>query len=109
MTTPTLEQITTAFADLGEEQQLGLIAMLIERLPDDLHDELCDGLENAAQVLGLSIADMEGMDEEAAGVWASNFASELVRADNPTRARSIQNGLEWIDRRRAMLNPKVAA
>lgn len=109
MATPTLEQITTAFADLGEEQQLGLIAMLIERLPDDLHDELWDGLENAAQVLGLSIADMEGMDEEAAGVWASNFASELVRADNPTRARSIENGLEWIDRRRAMLNPKVAA
>lgn len=116
--TPTLDDITAAFAALGEEQQLGLIAHLVERLPDDLHDDLCNGLDDAARTLGLAIAADNDLDEDQADLWASDFAFDLLCADREpgrksrqreARARSIQSGLDYIERRRAMLNPKAAA
>ena len=116
--TPSLEQITAAFAGLSEENQLALIAHLVERLPDDLHDDLCNGLDDAARTLGLAIAADNDLSEDQADVWASDFAFDLLCADREpgrksrqreARARSIQHGLDWIERRRAMFNPKVAA
>lgn len=114
----TLDDITAAFDGLSEENQLSLIAHLVERLPDDLHDELCNGLDDAARTLGLAIAADNDLDDDQADIWASDFASNLLCAESDLSAKSratasramrIQRGLDYIERRRAMLNPKVAA
>ena len=116
--TPSLDEITFAFRQLGDEAKLGLIAHLADFLPDEAHDALCDGLNDAADALGRAIAEENGMDEDDAADWASDFAFDLLCKDRDpagksrakaSRAARIQNGLDWIERRRAMLNPKVAA
>lgn len=115
--TPTLAQITDAFRQLGEAEQLGLIAHLAEHLSDDCAS-LFPGLEDAASDLGRVIAKANDLDDDDADLWASDFAFDLLCKDRDpsrrsrqqaSRANSIQHGLDWIERRRAMLNPKVAA
>ena len=115
--TPSLDEITFAFRQLGEAEQLGLIAHLADFLPDDC-DSLFPGLEDAASDLGRAIAEENGMGEDDAADWANDFASNLLCAESDLSAKSrakasraarIQHGLDWIERRRAMLNPKVAA
>ena len=115
--TPSLEQITFAFRQLGDEAQLSLIAHLADFLPDEC-DSLFPGLEDAASDLGRAIAEENGMDEDDAADWASDFAFDLLCKDRDpagksrakaSRAARIQHGLDRIERRRAMLNPKVAA
>ena len=111
----TTAELVRLFEGMGDEAQLSLIATLVDRLPDDLHDHICDGLHEAAYALGESIAADEDMTEYQAEVYASDFAFDLLCKEKAadrrsrqyaTRTRLIDSELASVARR---LNRELAA